>query len=82
MNQRLKQENVMINAANGISPASRRYWVVGGKYETLSFDRLVNGTESIFGPFGERAEAESCWREQTERTRGLASVRFTIASEP
>jgi hypothetical protein len=44
----------MFNTTNGLSAAARRYWVVGGKYQTLSFDRLVDGTESVFGPFGQR----------------------------
>ncbi len=72
----------MFNTTNALSAAARRYWVVGGKYETLTFDRLVDGTESVFGPFGLREEAETCWRELTERTRSQAAVRFTIALEP
>jgi hypothetical protein len=31
------------------STTAQRYWVVGGKYETMDFDRLVKGTESVFG---------------------------------
>ena len=78
--ERFKLEDAMFNNLNGTAP--RRYWVVGGKYETMTFDRLVNGTESVFGPFGEREEAVICWREQTERTRSQAAMRFTIAAEP
>jgi hypothetical protein len=61
---------------------TQRYWVVGGKYETLEFNRLVHGTESIFGPFEARKDAESAWRRVTENTRSQAAVRYTIAAEP
>jgi hypothetical protein len=33
----------MFNTTNALSAAARRYWVVGGKYETLTFDRRGNG---------------------------------------
>jgi hypothetical protein len=71
--------SITIRAA---SSTPRRFWVIGGKYESMTFDRLVTGTESLFGPFGEREDAESFWRDLSERTRSQATVRFTIASEP
>ena len=72
----------MFNMTNAMSPTARRYWVIGGKYKSLTFDRLVDGTESLFGPFEQREEAETCWRELAERTRSQATMRYTIASEP
>jgi hypothetical protein len=62
--------------------SAHRYWVVGGKYETLDFDRLVRGTEGVFGPFGCVEDAQSTWRSVTEKTRCQATVRYTIALEP
>ena len=59
-----------------------RYWVVGGEYETLDFNHLVQGTESVFGPFEAMIDAESTWRRVTEKTRSQATVRYTIAAEP
>ena len=59
-----------------------RYWVIGGKYETLAFDRLVDGTARVFGPFGSALDAQSTWRRVTEDTRYQATVRYTIATEP
>jgi hypothetical protein len=64
------------------STTAQRYWVVGGKYETMDFDRLVKGTESVFGPFEAVEDAESTWRCMTEKTRCQATVRYTIAAEP
>ena len=61
--------------------AAQRYWVVGGKYETLDFDRLVEGTECVFGPFGSMQDAQGIWRDVTEKTRFQATVRYTIAAE-
>jgi len=60
----------------------RRFWVVGGKYETMAFDHLVEGTECVYGPFVSEEDAQSTWRSVSERTRCEATVRFTIASEP
>ena len=61
---------------------NRKYWVVGGQYESLNFEHLVHGTESVLGPFVCREDAESTWRELSARTRCQATVRFTIACEP
>jgi hypothetical protein len=61
--------------------ATPRYWVVGGKYETMAFDCLVQGTERVFGPFECVQDAESMWRCVTEKTRCQGTVRYTIAAE-
>ena len=60
---------------------AERYWVVGGNYETMEFDRVVPGTEDVFGPFGSIQDAESVWRCVAEKTRYQATVRYTIAAE-
>ena len=52
---------------------AERYWVVGGKYETMEFDRVVPGTEDVFGPFGSIQDAESVWRCVAEKTRYQAT---------
>lgn len=69
--------------SNGLheEAATPRYWVVGGKYETMAFDRLVQGTECVFGPFECVQDAETMWRCETEKTRCQATVRYTIAAE-
>jgi hypothetical protein len=71
----------MSNESHQEAAATQRYWVVGGKYETMAFDRLVQGTECVFGPFGCVQDAESMWRHVTEKTRSHATVRYTIAAE-
>jgi hypothetical protein len=60
----------------------RRFWVVGGKYESMAFDQLVEGTQCVFGPFVSEDDAKTTWRSVMERTRSEATVRFTIAAEP
>jgi hypothetical protein len=72
----------MLSESNAIAAPPHRYWVVGGCYETLSFDRLVEGTEKVSGPFLCRQDAESTWRGLSEKSRWQATVRFTIACEP
>ncbi|MGQ7792175.1 DUF4170 domain-containing protein [Faunimonas sp. B44] len=59
-----------------------RFWVIGGEFQSLQFDRLVDGTERIMGPFAERGDAEQAWRQVSEQFRHQAAVRFTIAQEP
>jgi len=71
----------MFHATNG-QATERQFWVVGGKYESMAFDRLVEGTECAFGPYASEDDAKSTWRSVTERTRSEATVRFTIAAEP
>jgi hypothetical protein len=59
----------------------RCFWVVGGKYESMAFDHLVEGTQCVYGPFASEEDAKSTWRSVNERTRSQATVRFTIAAE-
>jgi hypothetical protein len=61
---------------------ARKFWVVGGKYDSMTFDRLLEGTISAFGPFTSEDDAKSAWRSVTEATRSHATIRFTIAAEP
>ena len=72
----------MLNESTSIAAVPQRYWVVGGCYKTLSFDRLIDGTEVVCGPFPCRQDAETAWRGLSEKSRCQATVRFTIACEP
>jgi hypothetical protein len=72
----------MRDAVNQQSTTLRTYWVVGGEYETMTFERLVQGTGVIFGPFGCCEDAQSVWRDVSDKTRSRATVRFTIVCEP
>jgi hypothetical protein len=71
----------MSHVTNG-PPTARKFWVVGGKYDSMAFDRLLEGTISAFGPFASEDEAKSAWQSVTEATRSHATIRFTIAAEP
>jgi hypothetical protein len=71
----------MRDAVNEQPATTRTYWVIGGEYETMKFDRLVRGTEVVLGPFGCCEDAQSAWRDVSDRTRSRATVRFSIAGE-
>jgi hypothetical protein len=71
----------MSHVTNGPVTA-RRFWVIGGKYDSMAFDRLLEGTISALGPFTSEDDARSAWRTVTEATRSQATIRFTIAAEP
>ncbi len=58
-----------------------RFWIVGGEYVTTAFDRLIEGSERVFGPYGERRAAEEAWRRLSEAERSRCCVRYTIAAE-
>jgi hypothetical protein len=77
-----KMEDDMLNHADPIAASAGRFWVVGGCYETLSFERLMQGSETVVGPFLCREDAESTWRNLSESSRSQATVRFTIAFQP
>lgn len=61
---------------------SHRFWVVGGEFQSLQFDRLIDGTGELIGPFAEKSEAELAWRRMSEQHRHRGAVRFTIVQEP
>lgn len=58
-----------------------RFWVIGGEYKSLHFEEIIDGTERLIGPFAARNEAETTWREVSERHRPQCNVRFTIVEE-
>jgi hypothetical protein len=47
--------------------ATTRYWVVGGEFRSPEFDALVDGSGRFWGPFDMRSDAESVWREESEK---------------
>ena len=73
---------MMSDSSHPEAATTRRYWVVGGKYETMEFEHLIEGTEHVFGPFASVQAAESMWRFVAEETRFQATVRYTIAAAP
>ena len=57
---------------------SRQYWVVGGEHQTKAFDRLVDGTSRMLGPFKDIDRVRQVWRAWSEAARAQASTRYTI----
>lgn len=53
------------------------FWVVGGRYTDTSFTTLADGAEAI-GPFTRYDEALRAWSDHSNRSRSLASVRYSI----
>ena len=59
-----------------------RYWVIGGEYADLSFERLAPGArEERHGPFATYAEAYAVWQARARATIDDALVRFRIVEE-
>jgi hypothetical protein len=58
-----------------------RFWVVGGDYTCTGFERLREGSQTVIGPFHDRAEAQAAWRRLSEESRSRATARFAITSE-
>jgi hypothetical protein len=58
-----------------------RFWVVGGEYRSLAFEEVIDGTQTLVGPFHRRDAAERSWRELSEEHRARCNMRFTIAEE-
>ena len=61
--------------------SNNHFWVVGGKFCSLAFEEMVDGTERLFGPFPTREDAERIWRDVSEQHRAQCTVRFTIVQE-
>jgi hypothetical protein len=61
--------------------STTRYWVVGGKFQSLEFDTLTDGTGRIWGPFETHSGAEDVWRDVSEQHRWSCCTRFTIVQE-
>jgi hypothetical protein len=59
---------------------TQQYWVVGGRYNDMSFSRVVDGTQRIEGPFNSYTEAEQAWKAHTNDTRSDACMRYTIVA--
>jgi hypothetical protein len=57
------------------------FWVIGGEFSSMNFDKLVKGSAQVRGPFETRKDAEDCWREVSEEHRHHAGIRFSIVEE-
>ncbi|WP_028466491.1 MULTISPECIES: DUF4170 domain-containing protein [Nisaea] len=60
---------------------SNRFWVIGGEYTDTRFSQLIDGTEKMFGPFGDQSEARQVWDRIASETRSICTARFTIVQE-
>jgi hypothetical protein len=58
-----------------------RFWVIGGEYTDTAFERLVDGTGQVLGPYASYDEARAVWQDRAVATRSRALMRFNIARE-
>ena len=58
----------------------KQYWVVGGEYDD-KFDRLVEGTQRVCGPFREEYRARAEWQRLTCHDGWRATERYHITVE-
>jgi hypothetical protein len=60
---------------------SKRFWVIGGEYTDTRFSQLIDGTEQLFGPFGNQSEARAVWDKIASETRSIGTARYTIVQD-
>lgn len=58
-----------------------KYWIVGGEYVDTSFDRLLDGTAEVMGPYATRETALNEWKRLASETKANCHTRYTIAEE-
>lgn len=58
----------------------KEFWVVGGRFQDVSFAALDQGEGELHGPFDSYSAALIRWRERTAETRSRATARFTVVA--
>ena len=61
--------------------SEQRFWVIGGEYANTAFDRVIEGTEKILGPYLNHEDAHRAWERVAVETRSICLARFTIVRE-
>ena len=59
---------------------SRQFWEAGGEYLSPGFDRLVDGTPRVFGPFQVIERAREVCSERSGATPAHAQERYAIVT--
>lgn len=60
---------------------TKRFWVVGGEYGDTAFQKLVEGTERMIGPFDDERQARTEWTRLTYCPAATATTRYSITTE-
>lgn len=58
----------------------KEYWVIGGEFTSINFHSLKYDAKEIFGPFTTRVDAEQRWREESNKTKFKALIRYRIVT--
>ena len=61
--------------------SQHKFWVIGGKYGDLGFEKLASDTPTILGPFDCEEDAKSEWKRVSFEHRAFATTRFSIVRE-
>ena len=59
----------------------KKYWIVGGEYVDTGFNRLLDGTAEVLGPYTTRESALDEWKRLAAATKASCHTRYTIAEE-
>lgn len=57
-----------------------QFFVIGGRYEDLEFNAMIDGTAHVFGPYKNIEEARGVWKQRAEATRSDAKARYAIVT--
>ena len=55
-----------------------QFFVIGGRYQDLDFNQLIDGTAHVLGPYSSYEDAQRVWKDQSAETRSDAKARYAI----
>ena len=59
----------------------RRFWVVGGAHDDLTFTTLVRGGQRLSGPYKSQDDGRDAWRAVAFASTAAANTRFSIVED-
>jgi hypothetical protein len=59
---------------------TKHFFVIGGEYKDADFNDIEEGSHRVFGPYFTYEEAETVWRQRSEKTRNQAYTRYQIVA--
>ena len=55
-----------------------QFFIIGGRYQDLNFNAMIEGTSHVLGPFRSYEDAQRTWKERSEQSRSDARARYSI----
>jgi hypothetical protein len=59
---------------------SKQFFVIGGEYKDADFSEIEDGSHRVYGPFMSYADAETEWKQRSEKSRSQAYTRYQIVA--